>query len=202
MQVSCHACPAHVHSARTQPVCIEHLMVRWLVLLHGCGEAAGGSATSCLQHVPVSMLPQLCQSACILLTTCAPPAITGRSGPTYFLAVSTKLPACGNSWQPPRHWWEYLLQYFQDRKYCKYHDLASCGICSICSRPAGRVSLNALTLEENLQVRRPLGHCRLSLTRAAALCPRCLRSTPSASLAPSAPRRARAGMDPTTTSSM
>ena len=77
MQVSCHACPAHVHSARTQPVCIEHLMVRWLILLHGCGEAAGGSATSCLQHVPVSMLPQRCQSACILLTTCAPPAITG-----------------------------------------------------------------------------------------------------------------------------
>ena len=109
------------------------------------------------------------------------------------------------------HWWEYLLQYFQDRKYCKYHDLASCGICSICSRPAlinathGRVSLNAISAStrgvgESLQVRRPLalGHCcRLSLTRAAALCPRCLRSTPSASLAPSAPRRARAGMDPT-----
>ena len=27
--------------------------------------------------------------------------MTPPSGPTYFLAVSTKLPACGNSWQPP-----------------------------------------------------------------------------------------------------
>ena len=27
--------------------------------------------------------------------------MTPPSGPTCFLAVSTKLPACGNSWQPP-----------------------------------------------------------------------------------------------------
>ena len=41
-----HCCPAHEHPARSQPAHVEHMMMQWQVLLHGCGEASCGSSTS------------------------------------------------------------------------------------------------------------------------------------------------------------
>ena len=38
----------------SRPLCIEHMMVGWLILLYSCGEAAYGSATSGLLHMPAS----------------------------------------------------------------------------------------------------------------------------------------------------
>jgi hypothetical protein len=47
------------------------------------------------------------------------------------------------------HWWEYLHEYFQNRKYCKYQGLGCAGICSIpiiCSIP-GRPAVGSLTFK-------------------------------------------------------
>ena len=80
VQVSCHACPAHEHPGCSQPACVDHMIMRWQVLLHGCGEAACGSATSGLPHVPASMPLHRCHGSCTLLTACALPHITGDDG--------------------------------------------------------------------------------------------------------------------------
>ena len=80
VQVSCHACPAHEHPACSQPVCITRMMVRWQMVLHDGGEAACGSATAGVLHVPASMPPHRCHSSCTPPTACALPGITGDDG--------------------------------------------------------------------------------------------------------------------------
>ena len=99
VQVSCHACPAHEHPACSQPACIDHMMIRWQVLLHSCGEAAYGSATPGVLHVPASMPPHRCCSSCTLLTACALPGITGDDGLERSGVCSHRADGAAGVWQ-------------------------------------------------------------------------------------------------------
>ena len=99
-----HVCPAHEQPARSQPACVEHMIMRWQVLLHGYGEAARGSATSGLLHMPTSMPPHRYRSSCILLTACASLGITGGDAPEHSDVTSqclARVGACRSSWRSP-----------------------------------------------------------------------------------------------------
>ena len=103
VQVSCHACPAHEHPACSQPACIDHMMIRWQVLLRSCGEAACGSAMPGVLHVhvhvPASMPPHRCCSSCTLLTACALPGITGDDGLERSDDLSRRADGAAGVWQ-------------------------------------------------------------------------------------------------------
>ena len=99
MQVSCHACPAHEHPACSQPVCITHMMVRWQMVLHDGGEAACGSATAGVLHVPASMPPHRCHSSCTPLTACELPGITGDDGLERSDDLSRRADGAAGVWQ-------------------------------------------------------------------------------------------------------
>ena len=99
VQVSCHVCPAHEHPACSQPVCITHMMVRWQMLLHDGGEAACGSATAGVLHVPASMPPHRCHSSCTPLTACSLPGITGDDGLELSDDLSRRADGAAGGWQ-------------------------------------------------------------------------------------------------------
>ena len=74
-------------------------MVRWQMVLHDGGEAACGSATAGVLHVPASMPPHRCHSSCTPLTACALPGITGDDGLERSDDLSRRADGAAGVWQ-------------------------------------------------------------------------------------------------------
>ena len=108
--------------------CVDHMMIRWQVLLHSCGEAACGSATPGVLHVPASMPPHRCCSSCTLLTACALPGITGDDGLERSGVCSHRADGAAGVWQvlalsAPR---------LGSRLWCIVCDTCLCADCQAC----------------------------------------------------------------------
>ena len=74
-------------------------MVRWQMVLHDGGEAACGSATAGVLHVPASMPPHRCHSSCTPLTACELPGITGDDGLERSDDLSRRADGAAGVWQ-------------------------------------------------------------------------------------------------------
>ena len=123
-----HCCPAHKHPASSQPACADHMMIRWQVPLHGCGEATCGSTTAGVLHVPASMPPHRCCSSCTLLTACTQPGITGDDGLERSNVRSRRADGAAGVWQvlalsAPR---------LGSRLWCIVCDTCLCADCQAC----------------------------------------------------------------------
>ena len=89
----------------SRPLCIEHMMVGWLILLYSCGEAAYGSATSGLLHMPASFplasMPWLLHTSHSVCTAWHHRRCWPRATPTSSFTMPTGLLAWDSSWRSP-----------------------------------------------------------------------------------------------------